>query len=108
MVNPYGSFTLVGNTVHDRRPVRGWALLSCLLFLVAALVSIPALFILNQERGIYPLTVGLFDIESDGESISLHAVMICLFWICLAILSCSVACGVIAWCNTRLTGRLPR
>jgi hypothetical protein len=107
MTNPYDSSALVQTAPPEQSSVRRWAFLALTLATFAALVSLPALFILNQERDFYPLTFGITDLESDGESISLHSTMIFLFCISLAMLLSAAVFGITAWYNARRNGRSP-
>ncbi|MEM8671784.1 MAG: hypothetical protein AAGG48_29975 [Planctomycetota bacterium] len=106
MANPYDSSTASKNASPSPRPVLRWALLSATLALIAVFVSVPALFILNQEQGFYPLTFGIMDLEFDGESISLRVVMICLFCMSFTTLLSAAAFGITAWYNSRRNNRL--
>ena len=74
--------------------------------MLAAFVSLPAFFILNQELDLYPLTFGLIDLESGGESLSLHTVMVFIFCVSIFTLALSATFGFVAWYNSRANRRL--
>lgn len=102
MLNPYDSPTHSQHLAAPPRKARVWVILAFLLFFIAAFISLPALLILNQELDILPLTFGITGIESGGESLSQHSVMLFLFCFASAILFFATACVFVAWYNVRL------
>ncbi|TWU36509.1 hypothetical protein Q31b_47900 [Novipirellula aureliae] len=106
MPNPYRpTESLPSNTPAPRRTHRFFAV-GAILLIVTAIVSFPALFLLNQDWQIIPTNTTLSGIESNGQPIELESVIQVSVTAGLSSFVIAIGCLVVGVRNQRHNRRL--
>ena len=72
---------------------------------MGSIAVLPGLFLLNQELGLIPLGTQVYEIEFDGETLSIQQAMFQSFSMGGPVLAIGFLLGMIAWRNARLNRR---